>query len=48
MEIHSKKDEKFKSDKLSIEMKIEERKIYKNITKVKGRMISSVDWRLMY
>lgn len=47
MEIHLKKDEKFKSDKLSIEMKIEERKIYKNITKVKGRMISSVDWRLM-
>ncbi|WP_338543337.1 hypothetical protein [Paenibacillus tundrae] len=47
MEIHSKKDEKFKPDKLSIDMKIETRKIYKNITKVKGRMISSVDWKLM-
>ncbi|MDQ0170080.1 hypothetical protein [Paenibacillus tundrae] len=47
MGIHSKKDEKFKPDKLSMEMKIETGKVYKNITKVKGRMIPSVDWRLM-
>lgn len=46
MEIHSKKDEKFKFDKLSIEMKIEPRKVYKNITRVKGRMVPIVDWKL--
>lgn len=43
MEIHSKIDEKFKYDKLSIEMKIEPRKVYKNITRVKGRMVPIVD-----
>ncbi|MEK3786894.1 hypothetical protein [Paenibacillus sp. FSL K6-1230] len=47
MELHSKKDREFKPDKLSIEMKIETRKTYKNITRVKGRMVPIVDWRLL-
>lgn len=47
MKIHSKKDEKSKPDKLSIEMKIETKRIYKNITRVKGRMVPIVDWKLL-
>lgn len=46
MEIHSMKDKGFKQDILSIDKKIETRRTYKNITKVKGRMVPVVDWRL--
>ncbi|GGH60258.1 hypothetical protein GCM10008014_34620 [Paenibacillus silvae] len=47
MGFHSKKDREFKPDTLSIEMRIETRKTYKNITRVKGRMVPIVDWRLL-
>lgn len=47
MEIHSKKDDEFNQDVLSIDMEIETKKVYKNITRVKGRMVPVVDWRIL-
>ncbi|MOA09204.1 hypothetical protein D3C78_1290180 [compost metagenome] len=47
MKIYSKKDKEIKQDVLSIEMKIETKKVYKNITRVKGRMVPVVDWRIL-
>ncbi|WP_138185229.1 hypothetical protein [Paenibacillus alvei] len=39
-------DHKGNQDKLSIEMEIETRKAYKNISRVKGRMVPVIDWRI--
>ncbi|MFE5318358.1 hypothetical protein ACFQ88_06590 [Paenibacillus sp. NPDC056579] len=46
MRIFSSKDNEINQDILSIDMEIETRKEYKNITRVKGRMVPVVDWRI--
>lgn len=46
MKIFSKKDHEINQDMLSIDMEIETRKVYKNITRVRGRMVPVVDWRI--
>ncbi|OMF02625.1 hypothetical protein [Paenibacillus sp. FSL H7-0331] len=46
MKIFSKKDNVIKQDILCIDMEIETRKEYKNITRQKGRMVPVIDWRI--
>ncbi|WP_055106876.1 hypothetical protein [Paenibacillus ihumii] len=45
MKIFSKKNSENSQDILSVDMEINTRKVYKNITKVKGRMVPVIDWR---
>lgn len=46
MKIFSKKNNENNQDILSVDMEINTRKVYKNITKVKGRMVPVIDWRV--
>lgn len=46
MENYSILDHEGNQDMLSIEMDIETRKVYKNISRVKGRMVPVIDWRI--
>lgn len=46
MGIFSKKEHENKQDIISIDMEIETRKEYKNITRHKGRMVPVIDWRI--
>ncbi|WP_411347613.1 hypothetical protein [Paenibacillus sp. WLX2291] len=34
-------------DTLSIELQVEKKRVYRNISKVKGKMVSVVDWKLL-
>ncbi|WP_052714227.1 hypothetical protein [Paenibacillus dauci] len=42
----SKRNDNFQYDTLSVEIKVDVKKVYKNISKVKGRMVSVIDWKL--
>ncbi|ULL16410.1 hypothetical protein DVH26_19365 [Paenibacillus sp. H1-7] len=46
MKIFSNKDNEINQDILSFDMEIETRREYKNITRVKGKMVPVVDWRI--
>lgn len=47
MTVVKKQTDDCKYDTLSIEMEVEIKKVYKNISKVKGKMVSVVDWKLV-
>jgi hypothetical protein len=44
--IYSKIDKENNQDKLSLDMEIKTRKVYKNLTRVKGRMVPVIDWKI--